>query len=124
MTTYELQRLVVGREDLTAQERLVGMVYALHLNALTGQMRIRQEKIAAECGMSARTVRQHLQSLVQKGVFESKRTGRATILTPAGLTVERKPRKKASTRMPWMLDTEFSTRAEEEAKRQARQVVS
>ena len=117
MTTYELQRLVLAREDLSSPERFVGMVYALHLNAHTGQIRVRQETIAAECQMSARTVRQHLQALVQKGVFTSKRTGRATILSPAGVEPPKKARGRGNGRPPWMLDTEFSTRVEEEMKR-------
>ena len=135
MDTLSIQRRVLSA-DLTPTEKLVGMALALHINLATGQIRIRQATMAQECGLSTRSVMRAVRGLVAAGIFESKRTGRATILTRAeaqaesgknsgivevppashqmrhSVTSRRKQR-----RMPWDLDTTLSTPAEERCKR-------
>ena len=56
MDTYALQRQLLQAE-LLPTEKLVGMVLALHMDKRTGKIRVRQETVAQECGVSVRTVR-------------------------------------------------------------------
>lgn len=128
MDTYSLQRLIL-QADLLPTEKLVGMVLALHMDRKTGKIRIRQDSIAQECGVSSRTARRAVASLVAEGFFSSQQTGRSAILVPLGKEcgiVDRPPvtyqighrcptgrRKKAV----FDLDTVLSTRVEEENKR-------
>ena len=128
MDTYSLQRLVL-KMDLLPTEKLVGMALALHMDRKTGKIRVRQDSIAQECGVSPRTVRRAVASLVAEGIFFSQQTGRSAILVPLGEEcgiVDRPPvtyqighlcpirrRKKA----PFDLDTSLSTRVEEQSKR-------
>lgn len=131
MNTLELQRYILA-EDLMPTEKLVGMALALHLSVSSMTIRIRQQTLAQECGLSARSIRRAINGLVAVGLFESRVTGRASILVPvesvstvknSGI-VERPPvtylighqcptrtRKKRPSR--YNPDTECSTRAEE-----------
>lgn len=132
MNTYQIQRRILALEGLTFTERLVGMVFALHLNRKSGQIRVRQEVIAQECQCKERVVRNALVKLESAGIFSSKRTGRATVLRvledtgKKSVIVERHQRAdQTGTTVPirkrktncFQLDTELSTRAEENAKR-------
>ena len=139
MDTLSIQRLLLAA-DLTPTEKLVGMALALHVNLSTGQIRIRQATTAQECGLSSRSVMRAVRGLVAAGIFESKRTGRATILTTAEAQAESgknsgiverslvtylighgRPIRRRQRSMPWDLDTTLSTPAEERCKRAERQ---
>ena len=135
MNTLELQRLILAT-DLMPTEKLVGMALALHVNLTSGHIRIRQATTAQECGLSTSTVKRAVRGLIEAGIFDSKRTGRATILIPldgaasvknSGI-VERslvthqighgRPIRNRQRSMPWELDTTLSTPAEEMHKRE------
>lgn len=138
MDTLSLQRLLL-QMDLMPTEKLIGMVLALHLNKKTGKIRVRQETVAQECGVSVSTARRAIKNLVSAGAFESKRTGRATILAPTtpqasgknsgiverspvnSLIVHPRPIKRRKN-MPWDYDTTHSTMAEEKGKREEAQL--
>lgn len=127
--------------ELMPTEKLVGMAIALHFNKKTKTIRVRQETIAAECGVSVPTVRRAIKALVAANVFESKRTGRAAILVPvdpppsgknSGI-VERSPVShliahprsiRGRSKMPWNYDLTYSTTFEEKGKREEAQFVS
>lgn len=131
MNTLDLQRRILAT-DLMSTEKLVGMALALHLSVSSVTIRVRQQTLARECGLSARSIRRAINGLVAAGLFESRITGRASILVPvesvskvksSGI-VERpsvtylighqcptRSRKKRSSR--WNPDTECSTRTEE-----------
>ena len=81
MNTLELQRLILAT-DLMPTEKLVGMALALHLSVSSMTIRIRQQTLARECGLSARSIRRAISGLVAVGLFESRVTGRASILVP------------------------------------------
>ena len=81
MDTLSMQRLILAA-DLTPTEKLVGMALALHVNLTSGHIRIRQATTAQECGLSTSTVKRAVRGLIEAGIFDSKRTGRATILIP------------------------------------------
>ena len=133
MDTLSLQRLILNA-DLPPAEKLVGMALAFHLNKKEKMIRVRQETIAAETGYSVSTVKRALHSLIAAGVFESKRTGRATILLPKAsqasgknsgivevprvthLIAHPRPIRERKT-MPWDYETDHSSLAEEKAKR-------
>lgn len=132
MDTLSLQRLLL-QLDLMPTEKLVGMALAIHFNKRAKTIRIRQETIAAECGLSLATVKRAIKALVAANVFESKRTGRAAILVPvepqvsgknSGI-VERSPmshpidhqRAIGKKKMPWDYDLSLSSKPEEEGER-------
>lgn len=77
--TYALQRRLLQAE-LLPTEKLVGMALALHMDKRTGKIRVRQETVAQECGVSVRTVRRAVAALVSSGVFTSTATGRSSVL--------------------------------------------
>lgn len=128
MDTYSVQRRLL-QADLMPTEKLVGLALALHLDRMTSKIRVRQEVLAQECGVSTRTVRRAIASLVSERIFSSQQTGRSTILVPLGKEcgiVDRPPvtyqighqcltrrRKRAA----FDLDTSLSTRIEEQNKR-------
>lgn len=128
MDTYSFQRWIL-QQELLPTEKLVGMAIALHIDRKTGKIRVRQEIIAQECGVSTRTVRRAIASLVAEGILSSQKTGRSAILVPLGKEcgiVDRPPvtyqighqcptrrREKAH----FDLDTSLSTRVEEQNKR-------
>lgn len=102
---------------------------ALHIDRKTGKIRVRQEIIAQECGVSTRTVRRAIASLVAEGILSSQQTGRSAVLVPLGKKcgiVDRPPvayqighqcptRRREKTHFD--LDTSLSTRVEELNKR-------
>ena len=135
MDTLSIQRRILAA-DLTPTEKLVGMALALHINLSTGCIRIRQATTAQECGLSTSTVKRAVRGLIEAGIFDSRRTGRATILIPldgaasvknSGI-VERslvthqighgRPIRSRQRSMPWDIDTTLSTLAEELHKRE------
>ena len=79
MLTLDLQRRVLAA-DLAPTDKLVGLAYALHLDGRTGTARVRQQRIAAECGLSPRTVRRAMRELERVGLIETQRTGRSVIV--------------------------------------------
>lgn len=129
MDTYALQRQLLQAE-LPPTEKLVGMVLAIHMDKRTGKIRVRQETVAQECGVSARTVRRAIAALVSSGVFVSVATGRSSVLVAgSGKSTGRVDRPPVSyqtghgcphlkrKRAPWEYDLAHSTRPEEEEKR-------
>lgn len=138
MDTYSIQRRILAA-DLTPTEKLVGMALALHLSVLSMTIRIRQQTLAHECGLSARSIRRAVSGLVAAGLFRSKVTGRASILIPLDTVeggknsgiVERtpvshlighqRPIRRKQRIMPWDIDTTLSTPAEERCKRAEKQ---
>ena len=128
MTPRELQASILG-SDLLPSERLVGLVIAFHLNAKTRQTKLKKSTIANECGLSPRSVRRAVASLVSIGLIEEEMdNGRSsfyripsgnntgTVTRDMGVTggVTYTTPKKPSR---FDLDTEFSTPAEERNKR-------
>lgn len=129
MDTYALQRRLLQAE-LLPTEKLVGMALALHMDKRTGKIRVRQETVAQECGVSVRTVRRAVAALVSSGVFTSTATGRSSVLAAgSGKSTGRVDRPPVSCqtghrcphlkrkRAPWEYDLAYSTRPEEEEKR-------
>jgi predicted ArsR family transcriptional regulator len=128
MDTYSFQRWIL-QQELLPTEKLVGMALALHIDRKTGKIRVRQEIIAQECGVSTRTVRRAIASLVAEGILSSQQTGRSAVLVPLGKKcgiVDRPPvdyqighqcptRRREKTHFD--LDTSLSTRVEELNKR-------
>lgn len=136
MDTLTLQRLILLAK-LEPLEKLVGMVLALHLNKRAQAIRVRQKTLAAECGCSVSSVKRAIKGLVERGVFTSKRTGRAAVLVPkepqaGGINsgiVESSPVThliahpwsiSKPERMPWEYDTTYSSLVEEKDKRDQR----
>ena len=74
---------MILQTDLNITETFIGMVLALHLNRKTGTIRIKQSLLAQECKCTDRMVRKAIKRLVGAGIFNSRRTGRSAILTPA-----------------------------------------
>ena len=138
MDTYSIQRRILSA-DLTPTEKLVGMALALHVNLTSGHIRIRQATTAQECGLSTSTVKRAVRGLIEAGIFDSRRTGRATILIPldgaesvknsgiveSSLVTHQighgRPIRSKQRAMPWDIDTTLSTPAEERCKRAERQ---
>lgn len=78
----------IGRcEPLTTQERLVGIELALVYMWDKGYSRVRLGTLVERTGMTERTVSRALKGLVDKGIFERVRTGRATIYRLCGFSV-------------------------------------
>ena len=131
MNSYAVIRAILSLETLTHAEKVVGTVIALHLDRKNGSVRLKQETIAKEAGVSTRVVQSATTKLVQGGVFESKRTGRSTILRPmasvrisvrvdtkqASDQTRSRARKRGNGKMPWDYDLTHSTKCEEEHKR-------
>ena len=76
MNSYELQNLIADFPGLSGTEKLVGLMMALHLNKKTQQIKIKQETLARKCSLGERAVRAAIKTLVEKGLFERKRTFR------------------------------------------------
>ena len=83
MLTLDMQRRVLA-SDLAPTDKLVGLAYALHLDGRTGAARVRQQRIASECGLSPRTVRRAMRELERVGLIETQRTGRSVIVRVGG----------------------------------------
>ena len=133
MTAREMQAFILAA-DLMPTEKLAALAICTHWNERKQSARLYQRTLAAECGVSERTIRRALQALKDGQFFEQKITGRSTIFntgiklnissvdrTPMSYQIGHGcPLKDVKKQRPWELDTEFSTRAEEEYKRQLR----
>ena len=112
---------------LMPTEKLVGLALAYHINAKFKKWKISQKRLAEECGISTRTVRRATRALADAGYIIARHSGRTCFYekpvkfpcyydrTPvSGQSGHPCPQSK---RNPWELDTQFSTKAEEEYKR-------
>ena len=75
--SYAIMRAIADME-LTASQKLVGFVLALHFNRQTQESRIRRETICREAGLGMTAMKEALYVLTHSGVFERRRTGRAS----------------------------------------------
>jgi hypothetical protein len=127
MTARELQACILAAE-LTPTEKLTALAIATHWNERRQNARLYQRTLAAECGVSERTIRRAVHTLIEAQIFEAKVTGRSAIfLTGVKLntsSVDRTPmsyqtgqKRHSAQPAPWELDTTFSTKFEEEYKR-------
>lgn len=121
----DLQNAIL-QADLMPTEKLVGLCVAFHINKRTQSTRLRQDTIAEECGLSVRSVKRAFNALREAGLLEMQATGRSPIIhVPPGnntgnvegpqVAPQRGHEKR---KMPWEYDTEFSTAAEEQDKRE------
>lgn len=117
----DLQNAIL-QADLMPTEKLVGLCVAFHVNKRTQTTRLRQSTIAEECGLSVRSVQRAFKALRDAGLLEMKTTGRSPIIQISTGNVEPPPVaaqiRHEKRKMPWEYDTEFSTAAEEQDKRE------
>lgn len=76
-----LVKYINHHDNLTTQEKVVGVTMALAFTWKKGFCRIKRETIIERTGMSLRAVGRALTGLVNKKIFKRKRTGRSTIYT-------------------------------------------
>ena len=121
----DLQNAIL-QADLMPTEKLVGLCVAFHVNRRTQTTRLRQSTIAEECGLSVSSVKRAFRALWEAGLLEMKATGRSPIIyvctgNNTG-NVEGSPQRPLpdheKRKMPWEYDTELSTAAEEQDKRE------
>lgn len=122
----QLQKALVSAE-LMPTEKLVGMIVAYHIHPKRGCWRIGQAAIARECGISVPTVKRAITALCKAGYIDVKRTGRTAKYyaclkchikyDSSPMSYQRDHQRAISKDNPWDLDTEFSTKAEEQYKR-------
>jgi DNA-binding transcriptional ArsR family regulator len=113
--------------SLMPTEKLIGLALAYHINARTKKWKISQARIAEECGVSTRTVRRAIRALEAGGYITVKQSGRKCIFEKplkSLVNYDRTPVSYQSghgcplnSRKSWELDTEYSTKCEEEYKR-------
>lgn len=112
--------------DLMPSEKLVGLCVAFHVNHRTQKTRLRQNTIAEDCGLSVRSVKRAFKALREAGLLEMQATGRSPIIhvctgnntgNVEGPRVAHQ-RGQIERKMPWEYDTELSTVAEEQDKRE------
>ena len=113
--------------SLLPTEKLVGMAIAFHIHRKTKFSRVRQETLAAECGVSIPTVKRALAALKKEGLIDVQTTGRASYYRPvvkdscyvegSPVSYQKAHGRYIAVQSPWALDTEFSTKAEERYKR-------
>lgn len=121
----DLQNAIL-QADLTPTEKLVGLCVAFHINRRTQATRLRQSTIAEECGLSVRSVQRAFKALRDAGLLDMQATGRSPIIhVCTGNNTgnvegpqEAPQRGQMKRKMPWEYDTEFSTVAEEQDKRE------
>ena len=121
----DLQNAIL-QADLMPTEKLVGLCVAFHINRKTQTTRLRQATIAEECGLSVRSVKRAFKALRDSGLLEMKATGRSPIIyvctgnnTGNVEGPQKAPQRGHQKRkMPWEYDTELSTVAEEQDKRE------
>ena len=121
----DLQNAIL-QADLMPTEKLVGLCVAFHINRKTQATRLRQATIAEECGLSVRSVKRAFRALRDAGLLEMQTTGRSPIIhVCTGNNTgnvegprEAPQRGHEKRKMPWEYDTEFSTVAEEQDKRE------
>lgn len=127
MTPRDTQQAIIS-SDLMPSEKLVGLIVIFHINARTGQTRLRQHTIADECGLSIPSVKRAIRSLVKAGILACQSTGRSSIFSlpsvgnntsnvegsPMIYQMDHDDTSQMSSR--YALDTEFSTPGEEKNK--------
>lgn len=121
----DLQNAIL-QADLMPTEKLVGLCVAFHINRKTQTTRLRQATIAEECGLSVRSVKRAFKALRDAGLLDMQATGRSPIIhvctgnnTGNVEGPQEAPQQGQEKRkMPWEYDTEFSTVAEEQDKRE------
>ena len=131
MTSVRDLQNAILQADLMPTEKLVGLCVAFHLNAKTKTTRLRQATIAEECGLSVRSVKRAFKALRDSGLLEMQATGRSPIIhvcTGNNTGNVEGPRVapqlgQIEHRKPWEYDTEFSTVAEEQDKRERERLV-
>ncbi len=69
MKKYDFERVILGREDLTATETLVALVMLSHRNNKTGLCYPSQSTIARQAKLSLRAVGMAVKTLREKGVI-------------------------------------------------------
>ena len=116
--------------DLTPTEKLVGLCVAFHINRRTQATRLRQATVAEECGLSVRSVKRAFKAMRDAGILDMQATGRSPIIHVSSgnntgnvegpLVAPQMGQMKH--KMPWEYDTEFSTVAEEQDKRERAQI--
>lgn len=117
-----LQKAILSA-DLMPTEKLIGLVIAYHIHRKRQLSRIRQETIAHECGVSLATVKRALMALRHAQFFDVQKTGRSSFyrsLIKKPCLVDSSPMSYQTAHQragKYELDTEFSTKAEEENKR-------
>jgi DNA-binding transcriptional MocR family regulator len=112
---------------LMPTEKLVGLALSYHINAKSKKWKISQARLAEECGISTRTVRRATRALEEAGYIIARHSGRKCIFERGSKSLVNYDRTPMSyqtghpcplkSRNPWELDTQFSTKAEEEYKR-------
>lgn len=126
MTSVRDLQNAILQADLMPTEKLVGLCVAFHVNRKTQMTRLRQATVAEECGLSVRSVKRAFRALRDSGVLEMQATGRSPIIrigtgnntgNVEGPQVAPQ-RGHEKRKMPWEYDTEFSTAAEEQDKRE------
>ena len=110
--------------DLMPTEKLVGLCIAYHIHGKRKFSKVRQDTIAHECGVSLATVKRALLALRHAEFIDVRKTGRSCVyqgivkdlrLYDSSPMSYQTAHQRASR---YELDTEFSTKAEEENKRQ------
>ena len=127
----DLQNAIL-QADLMPAEKLVGLCVAFHINRKTQTTRLRQATIAEECGLSVRSVQRAFKALRDAGLLAMKTTGRSPIIqvSTGNNTGNVEPPQEAGQirhqrrKKPWEYDTEFSTAAEEQDKRERERLKS
>ena len=125
MTSVRDLQSAILQVDLMPTEKLVGLCVAFHINHRTQKTRIRQNTIAEECGLSVRSVKRAFKALREAGLLEMQATGRSSIIHVTGNNTGNvegprvaPQRGQMEHKMPWEYDTEWSTVAEEQDKRE------
>lgn len=108
-------------------EKLVGLAIAFHIHKKSKISRVRQATIATECGVSIPTVKRAVAALRKEKLVDVQTTGRASFYRPyvkdyclvegSPMIHQRDHKRSIAKANPWDLDTEFSTKAEEQYKR-------
>ena len=125
----DLQNAIL-QADLSPTEKLVGLCVAFHINQRTQTTRLRQATVAEECGLSVRSVKRAFKGLRDAGLLDMQATGRSPIIhvstgnntgnVEGPLVAHQMGQMKR--KMPWEYDTEYSTAAEEQDKRERAQI--
>ena len=81
MRRQDLQQLIAAA-PVSHRAKVVGFVVVSHWSTTADRARLRLDTIAAEIGgASTKTVTRGVNELIKAGIFERKKTGRASILT-------------------------------------------
>lgn len=80
MNSYVIIRAISAVESMTYAEKFAGAILALHLNRADGEIKVRQQLIANECGLSIRVVKSAIKKMIAAGVLEAQRRGRAAMV--------------------------------------------